>query len=62
MKEKRIVPKVCFSFAELAVRLTREGGRHEGQKLMSVLLDTSSDPEELRPHVRRVEKLEVLSY
>lgn len=60
MERERILPKHCFSFAELAVRLTRRSGRHGVLKLVDVMSDVSFDAKEPRQHVKSDEDCERL--
>lgn len=56
---KLIVPD-CLFFAQLAVRLTERGGRHEVQRLLDVVFDVSFDEKELHRQVKRAESCECL--
>lgn len=55
MEREGILPTFCFSFAKLAVRLTKRSWRREVQKLMNVMFGASFGAKELRRHVERVE-------
>lgn len=60
MEAERTVPSFCFSYAELAVRITRIVGKHEIRRLINVVSDVFFDAKELRRHVTRVEDCKCL--
>lgn len=58
MKGERFVPDFYFSFAQLAVPLTRRSRRRKPQKLINVTFDVSFDAEELWRHMKGVKNCE----
>lgn len=58
--KERTVPSCRFSFAKLAVRMTRRGRRHEIQKNKDAMFDISFDAKGFRRHLRNGDDCKLL--